>query len=46
MQEALTDALTTALDQEAQHDNEQHTGDDPRKHNTVHIESPFSQVSQ
>jgi len=42
----LTDAGAAPLDQEAQHEYGQHTGDDPGKHNTVHIESPFSQINQ
>jgi Zn-dependent metalloprotease len=40
---ALLDLRAATLDQNDQHDNNQHTGDYPDNHGTVHINSSFPQ---
>jgi hypothetical protein len=42
VQALLLDLRAAALDQDNQHDDEKHAGNNPDNHGLVHIESPFS----
>jgi hypothetical protein len=41
MKAVLLGSCATALDQDNQHDHEQHAGSNPDKRGTVHVKSPF-----